>query len=292
MSYILSKGAGTRDHGFAEDLDRWTPDHDAPAVVDASKMVGIHPLLAVRLQFAINELRDRGKAVDLKKPLDPPTRSAFTAFRIGEAESSPPDAIVRHPSEVVLRLARLSELNEVDRLAEALFSPLVEQFDDVAVVRDAVVMAIGELCQNAVEHGASTAGTLVAASNVKRRDSRQVLLAVGDLGIGIPDHIRGQPSAKEPLSALDEHAIGQALAEGVTGTQRADRGFGFSWVLKETLASASTAAEMFIRAGRGAYRRRIVDGRHDDHGWPVAPTRGTWVAHSWTTVGTSVRRRA
>jgi hypothetical protein len=75
------------------------------------------------------------------------------------------------------------------------------------------------------------------------------------------------------------------LEEGVSGTRGQNhRGFGFHWVLRESLVSAATGAEMFIRAGEGTFRRRIVDARHDDHGWDSPPVRGSWISCEWSTV--------
>jgi len=234
--YSLARSAGTRDHGYAPELDK-EPGDDGATVVDASRMVGLHPLCAVRLQLFIDGHRENGRAVELKEPRDPETKRVFRTFGVGNALTSPPDVVVGERSDVILRLARLNELTQVDALADALLQPLVEHFDDVAVVRDAVLMAFSELCQNAIEHGASPTGCVVAASRGELESTRRVMLAVGDLGVGIPNHIR----QRHPDLVVDEHAIG------------------------------------------------LVDGRHKDHGWNAGSTRGTWLAHDWTTVAANVR---
>jgi hypothetical protein len=287
LAYVLTRNAGTRHHGYVSDFDV-EPDSDGPIVIDARQVVGLHPLCAVRLQLFIDRQRTNGRVVDLREPTDPETKRVFGAFGIGSPLPGYEDAVVNEDSDVILRPARLTELTQVDELADALLLPLIDHFDDVAVVRDAVLMAFSELCQNAAEHGASPAGCVVAASRGDLGSPKKAMLGIGDLGLGIPAHIR----KTHPELVVDEHAIGRALEEGVTGTQRGDRGFGFSWVLKETLASAATAAEMFIRAGSGAFRREITDNRCKDHGWNAGPTRGTWIAHDWTTVAADVRSLA
>ena len=244
-------------------------------------MVGLHPLFAVRLALWIERQQQAGLSIKVKEPLDEAARRNFRAFRLGEDIGDIDGALTEDDAEVVVRPTRLVELTEVDGLADRLLQPLIDHFDDVAVIRDAVLMAIGELCQNAVEHGANPAGCVVAASRGEVDGMSRIMLGIGDRGVGIPEHIRGS----HPEFVVDEHAIGQALQEGVTGTQRQDRGYGFSWVLKETLSSAATSAEMFIRAGKGAFRREIIDARVKDDGWKTPSTQGTWIACEWTTIG-------
>lgn len=182
---------------------------------------------------------------------------------------------------MLLPCTALTRVAEVDRVAERLTEPLVDHFTDVAVVQDAVLMAFDELCQNAIEHGAGRSGCVAAMARSARDGVGRVALGIGDLGVGIPDHIR----RTQPGIVLDHHAIGRALEEGVSGVRGSvHRGYGFQWVLRESLASAASAAEMVIRAGNGTFRRRIVDGRHDDHGWESTPVVGTWIVHEWTTV--------
>jgi hypothetical protein len=86
---------------------------------------------------------------------------------------------------------------------------------------------------------------------------------------------------------VDEHAIAVAIQTGLSGTARDDRGRGFEWVLRETLASAATAAEMRVRAGRGRFRRTIAGGFPRDEGGPAPSIVGTWLLHEWTTIVTA-----
>jgi hypothetical protein len=276
----LPRGAGTRDHGYAAELDR-DLDGANEVILDAGDLAGLHPLFAVRFALWMECQRQAGRSVEVREPEDGKTRRCFRAFRLGTDIGGVGQSLVKGDADVIIRPTRLGELTEVDELADRLLQPLIDHFDDVAVVRDAVLMAISELCQNAVEHGASGAGCVVAASRGEVNGLSRIMLGIGDCGIGIPEHIRGS----HPEFVVDEHAIGQALQEGVSGTQRPDRGYGFSWVLKETLSSAASSAEMFIRAGRGAFRREIVDARVKDHGWNTPSTQGTWIACDWTTIG-------
>lgn len=219
----LPPGAGTRDHGYAAELDA-DLDGVSQVILDAGELVGLHPLFAVRLALWVECQRQAGRSVEVKEPQDEATRRCFRAFRLGIGIGGIAQALVEDDPDVIVRPTRLSELTEVDGLADRLLQPLIDHFDDAAVVRDAVLMAISELCQNAVEHGASDAGCVVAASRGEADWLSQIMLGVGDYGVGIPEHIR----RSHPEFVVDEHAIGQALQEGVSGTRRADRGYGFS----------------------------------------------------------------
>ena len=278
----LTLGAKTceRDQGYVDALDRVGPEV-RDLEIDATAVRAISPLAAVRIAMVARAAQSRGCTVDLLLPDDPETRGAFNAYSMLEP-FRPADARIGTPgSEIVLPCTSLQKLTEVDLLANLLVEPLIDHFADVAVVQDAVLMAFGELCQNAIEHGASPSGCLVAMARGQADGVGKVALGIGDLGVGIPDHIR----RTQPDYVVDHHAIGRALQEGVSGTEgQAHRGYGFHWVLRESLVSAATAAEMVLRAGGGTFRRRIVDARFDDHGWDSNPVPGTWIAHEWTTV--------
>lgn len=280
MEVRLSRGAGCRDHGYATELDADIPDA-SEVKLDASALTSLHPLFAVRFALWIERQQQAGRHVRIEVPRESTAKHQFEAFCLGKPIASIQDGVGTDDREVIIRPTRLSELTEVDDLADRLLQPLIDHFDDVAVVRDSILMAISELCQNGVEHGSSSSGCVVAASRGEVNGMSRVMLGIGDLGVGIPRHIR----QSRPDLVVDEHAIGEALKEGVSGTNRKDRGFGFSWVLKETLSSAATSAEMYIRAGEGTFRREIIDARLKDHGWRTASTPGTWIACDWTTIG-------
>jgi len=146
VEFRLSRGAGWRDHGYAAELDADLQRADEIAL-DASGLVGLHPLFAVRLALWIEDQRQAGCSIEINEPLDEATRRSFRAFRLGGDIGGIDGALVEDDAEVIVRPTRLIELTEVDGLADRLLQPLINQFDDVAVVRDAVLMAISELCQ-------------------------------------------------------------------------------------------------------------------------------------------------
>lgn len=81
-------------------------------------------------------------------------------------------------------------------------------------------------------------------------------LAIGDLGMGIPAHVRQQ----NPKLGPDEQAIEEATRAGVSGAQiegQASRGYGFHWVFEEARNTALSYAQLDIRSGRGRYVARL-----------------------------------
>jgi hypothetical protein len=66
---------------------------------------------------------------------------------------------------------------------------------------------------NALDHGRNPIGAWVAARRITE-PRRQVSIAISDLGMGIPEHIR----QRYPEWSDDGYAIAQATEEGITGT--------------------------------------------------------------------------
>jgi hypothetical protein len=150
-------------------------------------------------------------------------------------------------------------------------------------VADPVHMAVSELCDNARQHGRNSLGTYVAADQVGV-ETGEFRLAIGDLGIGIPEHIR----ACYPEWQDDTAAIVSALQRGVTGTGDPHRGNGFAEVVDDVnrvLVRAQSAVHIEIRSAKGGVVLDLLDGR-------VAPRparverarRGTWITYTVRTI--------
>lgn len=102
-------------------------------------------------------------------------------------------------------------------------------------------MAVSEFCNNAVDHGANSLGAYAAVRRVTE-PRRQVSIAISDLGMGIPEHIR----QRYPEWSDDGWAIAHATQEGVPGTGKAHRGIGFSAVMEAALTSSLHAGQINI----------------------------------------------
>lgn len=281
-SITLRAATGRSDFGFAEELRLNLMPESRRVVLDASRVRGSTGLFAARLQLALEVYRAAGQDLDYVPPTHPNTAAFLERLGVGQTLPIGAAGIPNHADpSIVLPLVRLTTAADLDVLMDGLFPTLVDHFDDVALVRDAVQMAISELCQNGVEHGTNPHGCVMAVTRtVEQAGHSRLALAVADLGVGIPNHLR----RRRTDLVVDEHAIATAVQEGVTGTTREDRGHGFEWVFTEALASAATGALMAIRAGQGRFRREFAGGPPRDSGGPAAYLAGTAVAYELTSV--------
>jgi hypothetical protein len=139
----------------------------------------------------------------------------------------------------------------------------------------ALHFAFGELSDNATTHSGDSPIFVAAQRYTGATSGRpaRLELAVADAGIGIPSHLRSNPSYVAVQE--DKEAIALSLQPGVTGT-RDRRGYGFHDVLREVTEAGT--GELVVVSGKGAvvtpfgeaWRRRSIRSL----GGPVA---GTWV---------------
>jgi hypothetical protein len=133
---------------------------------------------------------------------------------------------------------------------------------------------MGELIDNAIDHGASQEGAFVAAQVYSGATSgrRGLEVAICDTGIGVLAHLRGNPAhADIPDSAS---ALKRAFTPGVSGTGE-DRGNGLGDLL--SFLEIGGLARVHLRSGDGLAtvtvgRRRRVEHTHRT----AAPVKGTW----------------
>jgi hypothetical protein len=122
-------------------------------------------------------------------------------------------------------------------------------------------------------HGRSDVG--VTYVTAQRYEQRRCVLAIGDLGIGIPEHMR----RAFPELTDAEDAIREATKEGVTATGNPHRGIGYQWVIDGMKEANIPVGALRVWSGRGRFRVEVRDGtqvRRD--AWAVErPTVGTWV---------------
>jgi hypothetical protein len=176
--------------------------------------------------------------------------------------------------EVILPISRLMEYQDVEDVAQRTREILEYQLRDVSRLGPAAFMAVSELCNNAVEHGASPQGAYIAVRRVAEPQP-QVSIAISDLGIGIPEHLRQQ----RPELSDDSHAIGLATTPGVSGTGDTHRGYGFDAVFDTALTAAMHEARFTILSARGFFEERIVQERHLPTVHPASQyRRGAWIS--------------
>ncbi len=173
---------------------------------------------------------------------------------------------------------------DVEDASAAAIELLGEQVPALACWIDPAYMAVSELCGNALQHGRNPLDAYVAADQVKH-DHREFRLAIADLGIGIPEHIR----ARHPEWYDDAAAIVRAIERGVTGTADPHRGNGFAEVfddsLEKLMTQSNSAVTIDVRAGEGRVVIEIVDGQvKAEPGLVPRGRRGTWITYVVRTV--------
>jgi hypothetical protein len=182
----------------------------------------------------------------------------------------------------VLPITNFRDHTTIEDVARDVIRLLERQTDPFGSWGDATFMAITELCDNALQHGVSEIGAYVAADRMLH-PRRQFRLAIADLGIGIPEHVR----ARHPEWHDDSAAIARALERGVSGTGDRHRGNGFAEVFdaaaRTDLVRASSAVDVDLRAGKGRVGVVIAGGNPvSDTRQVDQPRRGTWITYTVT----------
>jgi hypothetical protein len=213
-------------------------------------------MFLVRLRLFVDWHRSAGRSVEFVPPKD---RDLAALMRGICADTPSADDTSDAERGMTIPVQRLTGYADVESLADRASSMLQEQAGPIAQWGDALHMAIGELCDNALQHGTNPLGAYVAADRVAS-PRREFRLAIADLGIGIPEHIRAQ----HPEWQNDTAAISRALSRGVTGTGDVHRGNGFAEVLdravEDHLVRMGSAAQLDIRSAKGRVTVDLVGG--------------------------------
>ncbi len=225
-------------------------DLKSPITVDASELGPTHPMFLIRLRLFVDWHLAAGHAVSVTSPSDP--------------------AVAQH----------LADMRIAEGLPSGIFGPLPSARSEAAAVLDLRRLS----SYHAILHGDSELGAYVAAD---RLDYPQPTfrLAIADLGIGIPEHIRAQ----HPEWQDDSGAIGRVLDRGVTGTGDRMRGNGYAEVLDQAhgaqLRRAMSALTLDVRSAKGHVRVRLVDEAVIvDPVEVTRPRRGTWISYDVVSV--------
>jgi anti-sigma regulatory factor (Ser/Thr protein kinase) len=252
---VLGQWDGAKD-GWVASLP--LKHYEEDVVLDARSLRFAVPTFLLRLRAFVEWHQERGHSVTVLAP----TNQAVAAYmaRMGIAVGLPEGTFVGLPlvadpvqSDVLIPVTQLHEFQEVDELGERVFQLfLAHHSEDVAVFASAMHMAVSELCANAVEHGANPCGCYVAAQRYEG-PQRRTVLAIGDLGVGIPDHMR----KKFKQLRGDRTALREALKEGVTATGKKERGIGFTSVVEEAMASQMRYATLDIHSGKAELQQHV-----------------------------------
>lgn len=228
------------DGGQSSKWGEWLPLRPAkanahPLPLDLSNLNFVDPLFLIRLRAFLDWHTGRGHEVVVERPRNQQVRNYLArmgvcdelpegcTFDVGQVSAKP------HP-DILIPLTRLNNRAASDTLDDAVADLLGAQFTGkLARCGDAFTMTVGEMRDNALTHGASEHGVYVAA---QRYRATRCVLAIGDLGVGIPEHLRRQ----HPQLTDDGVAIAEATKQGVTGVAGAEaqhRGNGYYYVVDE-----------------------------------------------------------
>jgi hypothetical protein len=273
MEWRKELGSRSGQGGWKDDFPL---SHDLPetVVVDCEGLKApIHPMFAVRLRVFVDWHRLQGRRVEVIPPKDAMARRLFDAMRVGDEGGVEED-------DAVLPVTKMSEFLEVEEVAKRTKEILEYDLHDVSTLGEATFQAVSELCGNAIEHGENPLGAYVAVRRVME-PRRQISVAICDLGMGIPEHIR----QRYPEWDDDGFAIAQAMNEGVTGTGHPHRGIGFSSTFEAALTDSLHAAQMDIRSASGLCRVQIVQEKQKIETIPGPKfRRGTWITYDLVSV--------
>jgi anti-sigma regulatory factor (Ser/Thr protein kinase) len=280
----LSSTSGGSD-GYRHDLPL-ERDLERPIVVDARRLGPCHPMFLVRLRLFLDWHLAAGHEITVVAPAhaDVAQRLADLRFAVdlpdGVVDGLPP----ARSGASILGIHRLRTHLDAEAVAERAVTVLHEQVGPLAGWGDPLHMAVGELCDNALQHGHNDElGAYVAADRITE-PRREFRLVIADLGIGIPEHIR----ARHPEWQDDSAAIARVLERGVTGTGDAERGNGFpetiEYALEQQLIQTGSAVEIDIRAASGRIGVDVIQGQVKVRdGLATDPRRGTWISYTVVT---------
>ena len=233
------------------------------------------PTLALRLAASEAVHEAAGEPFKLVPPDDPRVRGYLA--RAGLAKQMG----IERPSEaadVLVPITRIEACSEeVEATVKELQDATVSLPQNLAGSKEALVLALSELGGNACSHGQNPHGTFVLA---QRLGPSHLVLAVGDVGVGIPAHLGAALGADGQVQ--EGRLIAKALEPGVTGVRDAPpeekRGSGLPRLLETIRDLSMPAAELCIWSGVGrvnvrvrsqpASRRSVVNVR--------SKTPGTW----------------
>jgi anti-sigma regulatory factor (Ser/Thr protein kinase) len=236
--------------------------------IDLAEVKFAEPTLALRLAASASVHRCAEVPFLIAAPRDESVRAylarAGLAREMGLPEPSPSD-------DILLPATRIQECSEVEpvgeRLQEALEALVPASFD---AGKEALMCAYSELCDNACTHGESEHGTFVLA---QRYGPQHLVLAIGDLGKGIPDHLASaQPQLEEEHSGS---RIARALEPGISGAEGTERGDGLPDILTAIGEPQLADSQLRIWSGEGRVIHRPTRNRLEGR-LVAAYTPGTW----------------
>ncbi len=270
----LSAAAGHGDR-WGEELPLY-PEAQTLAL-DMRQLGFAEPIFLLRLAALLDRQARLGRAVPVRPPSSGDVGNYLSRMNVNGTLPEGwaldlPQVRARHRPDALVPVSRLPDADAVDRLAAELAELLEANFTGpLSPLSDGVLTAMQELCDNATSHGNNPDGAYVA---VQRYQRRRCVLAIGDLGVGIPRHIR---RTHRQLTD-DGVAIARATERGVTGTYE-ERGHGYQGLIRTFSRTEVPSARLRIWSGDGRFSLSVRNGRLlSRRAWTIGNyTVGTWI---------------
>lgn len=244
--------------------------------VDLGAVKFVSPTLVLRLAASQTVHEAAGEPFSLVPPVDGRVRNYLARAGLAEqiGTESPSSS-----SDVLVPATRIEPRSDgVESTAKDLETAAASLPAALAQTREALVLAFSELGGNACSHGYNPHGTFVLAQQI---GPSHLVLAVGDVGVGIPTHLGDALGVNGHTG--EAKLIAKALEPGVTGVRdgppEQNHGSGLPSLLETIRGLGMPSAELSIWSGTGrvslkmrsqpASRRSVVNVR--------AKTPGTWV---------------
>jgi hypothetical protein len=247
-------------------------------VLDLSALEIVDPLLLARLRGLIDLHATTGQQITILPPQNDLARK-YLEF-MGLASDLPANCDCELQSldlpgsnKILIPIRRLSSQADVEELERALGDLYMAHFSGpLAKLAEAFTRTVGEISDNATTHGRSSVGVSYVAAT---RYIGGCILVVGDLGIGIPAHMR----KAFPELQDDGDAIRVATLEGKSGTGDPQRGIGYQYVIDGLKNEHIKTGELRVWSGSGRFRVQTQAGIQERRrAWSVdESTVGTWV---------------
>jgi len=247
--------------------------------LDLTKVRFVDPLFLLRLRGFIDWHCQNGHEVRVVCPQGDDVRKYLARMHLSKdlpasCDCDLPVLGADATSDILIPIRRLRSPQDGERLEEEL-SALYEAHFTGGLTKLAApfTTTVSELCDNATTHGRSKLGVAYVAA--RRYGQKRCVLVIGDLGIGVPAHIR----RAHPHLKKDDDAIREATKEGMTGTGSPQRGVGYQYVIDALKDSEVRKGDLRLWSGNGRFRLNAAAGTQKRRqAWAVEnPTAGTWV---------------
>lgn len=255
-----------------------SPSPDGRFVIDACRLVFAGPLdLAATVALA-HAARARGQGITFVTAADP----NVTAYlqRMDVIRRMPPGTIIEGRLPAERRSDLPHELLEVSPLAPGTAEDMGTRLGRLAAahfsgaITAKIFSAVGELIDNAVDHGFSPEGAFVAAQVYTGTTSgrRGLEMAICDTGMGVFAHLCRNPAHADLPDAAS--ALERALRPGVSGTTD-QRGNGLNDLLSQLQFGG--LARLHLRSGGGLATVTVRGARRVSRSHSTTtPVTGTW----------------